>query len=94
MLADDLDIVEKLSDLSKIRMETYQQRIAKSYNKNIKIRKLQVEDLVLRKVLQNLAKLSAGNLAPKWEGRFLKDSEARKGNIGYSPQMAKYYQDP
>ncbi|KAI3797986.1 hypothetical protein L1987_33252 [Smallanthus sonchifolius] len=36
-LAQDLDTVDELRDLAKVRIAAYQQRIAKSYNKNIRL---------------------------------------------------------
>ncbi|KAD5318312.1 hypothetical protein E3N88_18258 [Mikania micrantha] len=60
-------------------METYQQKIAKSYNKNIRIRRFQIGDFVLRKAFQNTTNLADGKLAPKWEGPYRIESEAGKG---------------
>ncbi|KAI3824953.1 hypothetical protein L1987_06426 [Smallanthus sonchifolius] len=68
-----------LVDLAKVRIVAYQQKIAKSYNKNVRIRRFQVGDLVLRKAFQNTTNPSDGKLAPKWEGLYLIDSEAGKG---------------
>ncbi|KAD5803282.1 hypothetical protein E3N88_14642 [Mikania micrantha] len=79
ILSEDLDAIDELRDIARIRMATYQQKIAKSYNKNIRIRKFQVGDLVLRKALQNTTNPADGKLAPKWEGPYKIDSEAGKG---------------
>ncbi|KAI3682855.1 hypothetical protein L1987_83177 [Smallanthus sonchifolius] len=78
-IAHDLDTVDNLRDLSKVRIAAFQQRIAKSYDKNIRIRRFQVGDLVLRKAFQNTTNPNDGKLAPKWEGPYLIDSEAGKG---------------
>ncbi|KAI3744712.1 hypothetical protein L1987_57803 [Smallanthus sonchifolius] len=78
-LTRDLDTVDELRDLAKFCIAAYQQRIARSYNKNIRIRRFQVGDLVLRKAFQNTTNPSDGKLAPKWEGPYLIDSEAGKG---------------
>jgi hypothetical protein len=75
----DLETVDELRDAAKSRMAAYQQRIAKAYNKNIRIRRFQEGDLVLRKAFQNTTKPSDGKLAPKWEVPYLIDSEAGKG---------------
>ena len=79
VLAEDLEVVDELRDLSKFRIAAYQQRITNSYNKNIRIRRFRVGDMVLRKAFQNTTNPSDGKLAPKWEGHYLIDSEAGKG---------------
>ncbi|KAI3784140.1 hypothetical protein L1987_43233 [Smallanthus sonchifolius] len=79
-LAHDLDIVDEIRDFAKVCIVAYQQRIAKSYNKNIRIRRFQVGDLVLRKAFQNTTNPIDGKLTPKWEGPYLIDSEAGKGS--------------
>ncbi|KAK9073810.1 hypothetical protein SSX86_006404 [Deinandra increscens subsp. villosa] len=78
-LLQDLETIEELRDLAKVRMASYQQRVAKSYNKNIRLRRFQVGDLVLRKAFQNTTNPADGKLAPKWEGPYLVESEEGKG---------------
>lgn len=80
-MAEDLDALDELRDLTNIRITTYQQRIAKSYNNNIKIRRLRVGDHVLRKVLKITIELSACKLSLKWDGPYLIDSKASTGHI-------------
>ncbi|KAJ0480769.1 hypothetical protein HanIR_Chr13g0635381 [Helianthus annuus] len=52
---------------------------AGAYNKNVRIRKFQVGDMVLRKAFQNTTNPADGKLAPKWEGPYLIEAEAGKG---------------
>ncbi|KAK9053624.1 hypothetical protein SSX86_024698 [Deinandra increscens subsp. villosa] len=78
-LLQDLETIEELRDLAKVRMASYQQRVARSYNKNIRLRRFQVGDLVLRKAFQNTTNPADGKLAPKWEGPYLVESEEGKG---------------
>ncbi|KAJ0942260.1 putative integrase, catalytic core, ribonuclease H domain, ribonuclease H-like superfamily [Helianthus annuus] len=78
-LAQDLDTIEEIRDLARIRMASYQQRMAGAYNKNVRIRKFQVGDMVLRKAFQNTTNPADGKLAPKWEGPYLIEAEAGKG---------------
>ncbi|KAJ0930062.1 putative integrase, catalytic core, ribonuclease H-like superfamily, integrase zinc-binding protein [Helianthus annuus] len=78
-LAQDLDTIEEIRDLARIRMASYQQRMAGAYNKNVRIRKFQVGDMVLRKAFQNTINPADGKLAPKWEGPYLIEAEAGKG---------------
>ncbi|KAD2028401.1 hypothetical protein E3N88_41990 [Mikania micrantha] len=79
ILSEDLDTIDELRDIARIRMASYQKKIAKSYNKNIRICRFQVGDLVLRKTLQNTTNPADGKLAPKWEGPYKIESEAGKG---------------
>ncbi|KAF5779193.1 putative integrase, catalytic core, ribonuclease H domain, ribonuclease H-like superfamily [Helianthus annuus] len=79
ILAQDLDTIEEIRDLARIRMASYQQRMAGAYNKNVRIRKFQVGDMVLRKAFQNTINPADGKLAPKWEGPYLIEAEAGKG---------------
>lgn len=76
---EDLDTVDERMDLFKIRITSYQHRIAKYYNNNIRIRRFKVGDLVLKEVFQNIVKHDAKKLAPKWECPYLIDSKAGKG---------------
>ncbi|XP_076895591.1 uncharacterized protein LOC143548259 [Bidens hawaiensis] len=48
-LAQDLDTIEELRDQARFRMAAYQQKIASAYNKNIRISRFEVGDLVMRK---------------------------------------------
>ncbi|KAI3795368.1 hypothetical protein L1987_38020 [Smallanthus sonchifolius] len=79
MIPTEMVIPTARTNLAKVRIAAYQQRIARSYNKSISIRRFQVGDLVLRKAFQNTTNPSDGKLALKWEGPYLIDSEADKG---------------
>ena len=46
-LSHDLDTIEERRDLAYIRMATYQQMMARSFNKNVKARMFKVGDWVL-----------------------------------------------
>lgn len=78
-LIQDLDTIDENRDLAKFRIAAHQQRISRSYNKNLRIRRFQIGDLVLRKAFQNTTNPADGKLAPKWEGPYLIDSDAGKG---------------
>ncbi|XP_076946211.1 uncharacterized protein LOC143617582 [Bidens hawaiensis] len=78
-LANDLDTIDELRDSVRICMVAYQQRITKSYNKNVRVRRFQVGDLGLRKAFQNTTDPKDGKLAPNWEGPYKIEAEAGKG---------------
>ena len=78
-LIDDLDTINELRDQANIRIPAYQNKISRSYNKNIRIRRFNIGDLVLRKAFQNTTNPADGKLAPKWEGPYRIENKAGKG---------------
>ncbi|XP_070029336.1 uncharacterized protein [Nicotiana sylvestris] len=50
--------------------QLYQQRIARAYNKNVRPRKFEVSQLVLRRILLHQAE-AKGKFAPNWQGPFV-----------------------
>ncbi|XP_076936905.1 uncharacterized protein LOC143604256 [Bidens hawaiensis] len=78
-LVQDLDTVEELRDQARLRIAAYQQKMVGAYNKNIRIRRFEVGDLVLLKAFQNTTNPADWKLAPKWEGPYLIEVEAGKG---------------
>ncbi|XP_074300810.1 uncharacterized protein LOC141632132 [Silene latifolia] len=69
-MASSLDTIDELRTSAKIRMAAYKQTAARSYNKNVRLRTLQVGDLVLRKVFPNTKNQSEGIFAYNWEGPY------------------------
>lgn len=51
-----------------VRLADYQQKLARGYNRNVKPREFVAGDLVLQKAVGSMKDLSAGKLAPNWEG--------------------------
>ncbi|XP_074301182.1 uncharacterized protein LOC141632541 [Silene latifolia] len=78
-MTSNLDTVDKLRTSAQIRMASYRQTVARSYNKNVKVRTLQVGDLVLRKVFQNTKNQQAGKFAYNWEGPYQVESAVGNG---------------
>uniref|UniRef100_A0A2N9F9V4 Reverse transcriptase domain-containing protein n=1 Tax=Fagus sylvatica TaxID=28930 RepID=A0A2N9F9V4_FAGSY len=78
-LRKDLDLLEERRDLAVVRLASYQQRIRREHNKNIKPRVLRIGDLVLRKVMANTRKSNDGKLGPNWEGPYKVLSQAGIG---------------
>ncbi|XP_026458918.1 uncharacterized protein LOC113359515 [Papaver somniferum] len=69
-------ILAKLDDLEEVRevalqhMENYQQRLAREYNKRVKIREFQPGELVLREI-QIYQRGGDGKLEKKWDGPYI-----------------------
>ena len=70
MLADNLDLVNEHRDRAIVRIQNYQHTAAKYYNSNVRNRRFNEGDLVLRKVFQNTAERNAGKLRANWEGPY------------------------
>ena len=69
-LRRDLDLLEERRDLAVVRLASYQQRIKKKHDKNIKPRMFRVGEFVLRKVVANTRRPNEGKLGPNWEGPY------------------------
>lgn len=65
ILGQDFDNIDELKDLPRFRIASYQHRITKAYNNNIKVRIFLVGELVLMKIFQNTKDPSVGKLTPK-----------------------------
>ena len=48
----NLDSLDEVRDKTSQKMMRYQQKMAEYYNKRLKLRKLNIGDLVIRKVMQ------------------------------------------
>jgi hypothetical protein len=79
-LRKDLDLLEERRDLVVVRLASYQQRIKREHDKNIRPRIFRVGDLVLRKVMANTRKPNEGKLEPNWEGSYKVTSLAGAGS--------------
>ncbi|XP_074346644.1 uncharacterized protein LOC141685443 [Apium graveolens] len=77
--ARDLDMIDEVRDMVKLRMASHQQAVARSYNKNVHIITLAIGDLVLRKVFQNTMDTTAGKLGDTWEGPYLVNDIVGRG---------------
>ncbi|XP_024013731.1 uncharacterized protein LOC112087864 [Eutrema salsugineum] len=70
MMIDALDLVEEHRERALLRIQNYQQLAARYYNKKVKGRHFEDDDLVLRKVYQNTEEKNAGKLGANWEGPY------------------------
>ena len=63
-LRASLDLLEEKQAGVTLKMAAYQQKIARCFNKGVKVRSFKEGDLVLRKVTHNTHRRSDGVLAP------------------------------
>ncbi|XP_075661461.1 uncharacterized protein LOC142631225 [Castanea sativa] len=64
----NLDCLDEIKDKASSKMVKYQQKMAEYYNKRVKLRRLEIGDLVLRKVTTATKNSAQGKLGPTWEG--------------------------
>ena len=63
----NLDCLDEVREMASSRMEKYRQKMAEYYNKRVKLRQLEIGDLVLRKVSIAMKDPNQGKLGPTWE---------------------------
>ncbi|GLU14098.1 hypothetical protein SLE2022_306870 [Rubroshorea leprosula] len=80
LLRENLDLVEEVREMARIKNMAHQSRVAKFYNKRVRARQFQVGDLVLRKAGLTNAYSHMGKLAPNWEGPYMVISIQRPGS--------------
>ncbi|XP_074293579.1 uncharacterized protein LOC141620667 [Silene latifolia] len=78
-MASSLDTFDEPRTNAQIKMTAYKQTTAGSYNKNVRLRTLQLGDLVLRKVFPNTKNQSTGKFAYNWEGPYCIDDIVGNG---------------
>ena len=69
-LKENLDLIEEQRERACMRLEAYQQRVARYYNSRVKTRPMAVGDLVLRKSAITNALKEEGKLRANWEGPY------------------------
>ena len=60
----NLDCLDEVRDEASSRMTKYQRNMAEYYNKRVKLRQLNIRDLILRKVTTATKDLIQGKLGP------------------------------
>ena len=68
-LRANLDLLEEKREAARIRMATYQRKVARYYNSRVKSKAFRVGDLVLRRAAVSRPQ-SQGKLVPNWEGPY------------------------
>ena len=66
----NLDCLDEVRDKASSKMAKYQLKMAEYYNKRVKLRRLDIGDLVLRKITTATKDLTQGKLGPTWEGPY------------------------
>ena len=66
----NLDCLDEIRDEASSTMTKYQRKMAKYYNKRVKLRQLNIGDLVLHKVTSATKDPVQGKLGPTWEGPY------------------------
>ena len=76
----NLDCLDEVREKASSRMEKCQQKMAEYYNKRVKLRQLDIGDLVLHKVIAATKDLNQGKLRPTWEGPYRVVHYSRRGS--------------
>ena len=76
----NLDCLDEVRDKASSRMTEYQWKMAEYYNKRVKLRQLDIGDLILRKVTTAIKDPTQGKLGPTWEGPYRVVHYSRRGN--------------
>ena len=66
----NLDCLDGVRKKVSNKMTKYQQKMVEYYNKRVKLRQLDIRDLVLHKVNLATKNLAQGKLGPTWEGPY------------------------
>ena len=64
----NLDCLDEVRDKASSKMIEYQWKMVEYYNKRVKLRQLDIGDLVLRKVNTATKNPTQGKIGPTWEG--------------------------
>ena len=75
-----LDCLDEVRDKASSRMAEYHRKMAEYYNKRVKLRQLDIGDLVLRKVTMATKDPTQGKLGPTWEGPYRVVHYSRQGS--------------
>ena len=76
----NLDCLDEVRDKASSRMAKYQQKMMEYYNKRVKLRQLDIGDLVLRKVTLATKNPTQRKLGPTWEGPYRVVHYSRRGS--------------
>ena len=69
-LNSNLDLIDEVKEEAVKRMAKHKEAMARYYDRNVKVRRFNTRDLVLRKISQATKDPSQGKLGPTWEGPY------------------------
>ena len=70
LLEKSLDLVKEQRENIMVQLTYYQQKLKQGYDSSVKLRPLNLGDLVLRKVVGTSKNSAWGKLGPNWEGLY------------------------
>ena len=70
LLKRDLDLIEERRENAMVQLAYYQYKLKQGYDTKVKLRPLELGDLVLRKVLGTTKNPAWEKLGPNWEGPY------------------------
>ncbi|XP_075670096.1 uncharacterized protein LOC142639845 [Castanea sativa] len=76
----NLDCLDEVRDKASDKMTKYQWKMAAYYNKRVKLRRLEIGDLVLHKVTLATKDPTQGKLGPTWKGPYKVVHYSRQGS--------------
>ena len=76
----NLDCLDKVREKDSNKMKKYQQKMVEYYNKRVKLRRLDIGDLVLRKVTPTTRDSAQGKLGRIWERPYRVVHYSRQGS--------------
>ena len=76
----NLDCLDEIRENASSRMEKFRQKMAEYYNRRVKLRRLEIGDLVLRKVSIATKDPNQGKLGLTWEGPYRVVHYSRRGS--------------
>ena len=66
----NLDCLDETREEASKRMTKYQQKMTEYYNKRVKLRRLNIGDLILCRITPTTKDSTQGKLGPTWEGPY------------------------
>ena len=90
----NLDCLDEVRDRASNKMTRYQQKMAEYYNKRVKLKRLDIGDLVLRKVTPTTKDPTQGKLNLNWEGPYQVVHYSRQGSYYLETLVGKRFRQP